>query len=1181
MHTKSTENSIRLGQWSRRLLGLCRRLWRLLRATEHLSWSTRQWKKDLNIWLQRSSPETYARLMEDNLLDRHLQRLLERAGRRYRELRQQGVSWRKARRLLELELAKEIGTVSLTTPTAPVTLPSVPSIPKDSAPWLEMLEQAVRLAAPEGYAEARRRGILQAHLENVLHWVDDQQRSWSDMERTNPDRRRALFEEARQRAVQIDWQTPPLRHDPTCWEQDLEQYLRWVSPERAAILESQGELSRRAQRIAGQLRQAWQSYAHAEMRLEDWQAFAQAAVLWAQHPWHDLATANHFRSLTVDIVGSCNARCPFCPRVAMPAERTKGFMEFDLFRRILERGRASGISTLYLYSTGEPTLHPRFDDFVALAKDLGYTVVCSTNGSMMHQRRRGLMLADVVQVSIEGWDRVSYERYRYPLRFDRVYGNVREYAACRPAGQRYVLNCLLTRKTDVEQYALLWGEFFDEIFFHPMYPTAGVLEGRHRAVPEPSLAEDYWWFEPAILPTCSDPFEKLTIAFDGKRVLCCQDFSASLELGHAEDDWRQLYVNPIVARVRRELLGQTFETCGGCGSLAELPAAVKAAFLAEIRRVWQNYTIRAVPRTFSLEVPVTDPKIVGWLRRFAATALSGLDANLQADRQPYSAVRASHGLTVPLSVVPAEPDVQETGEFFTPAGTVSGKVSESNGSKNGLAGTAPVGPIAVSSSSLHVQPEAGKRVLAIVGEVAEFTALAHLARRLMQQGEWQPVIYFTEPYPQLTKHVLRCRQWQLPVWAGPRVLEAYPQQFLFDNRSTGKIELPPLTPQQQELLDWCRSLNLPELDGHVRMLRREQAFFRRVLDQLQPAVLVLGQENVSKYTTIYSRTALEYRISTAIVPWCLASREEFEAAVSVIPLYDATTPSARRFCERFPQWRLSGTRELLRAPVFEAAALEILGCAPDNPWTFQSGFATALAVESPWMLRHYRSQGVPEHWLHLTGSWCDDALQDGLAYWHRKREQLCRELHLEPHRPLILAALPSNQLHNRRLVTDFSSFEEILIYWADTLAALTDCQTILVAHPSISPAKLRQLERSNVRYSDRPTYELMPLADALVACVSSVIRWALACGLPVVDYDLYRFGYYYFRGEPNVHTVETRRDFEHALANLARRLSPGQHVPPTGQRTSEWGWLDGQSTQRIASLLARLAKNSAVQAQAA
>jgi|GEM_PF-1101299 len=1181
MPTKSTEDSFWFCQWSRRLLGLCRQLWRLLLATEHPSWSTWHWKKDLHNWLQRSSPETYARLVEDNLLDRHLQRLLERADRRYSELRQQGISWRKARRLLELELAKEIGTVTLTTPATPVTLPSVASIPQDSVAWLEMLEQALRQAAPEGYAEARRRGILHAHLENVLHWVNDQQRRWSDTEKADSDRRRALFEQARQRAVQIDWQTPLLRHDPTCWEQDLQQYLRWVSPERAATLESQGELSRRAQRIAEQLRQAWQSYAQAEMRLEDWQAFARAALLWAQHPWHDLAAANRFRSLTVDIVGSCNARCPFCPRVAMPAERAKGFMDFGLFRRILEKGRTSGITTLYLYSTGEPTLHPRFDDFVALAKDLGYTVVCSTNGSMMHQRRSGLMLADVVQVSIEGWDRASYERYRYPLRFDRVYGNVREYAASRPAGQRYLLNCLLTRKTDIEQYALLWGEFFDEISFHPMYPTAGVLNGRHRAVPEPSLAEDYWWFESAILPTCSEPFEKLTIAFDGKRVLCCQDFSASLELGHADDDWHQLYHNPILARVRRELLAQTFETCGSCGSLVELPATVKAAILAEIRRVWQNYTIRAVPRTFCLEISLTDPKIVSWLRRFPATGLSSLDANLQADRQPLSSARAFDGLTVPLSVISAEPDVKETSESITPAATVSRKVSQSNGGENGLAGTAPVGLTTVPSSSLHVRPEAGNRVLAIVSEVAEFTAMAHLAERLWQQEDWQAILYFVEPYPQLTKHVLRCRQRQLPVWAGPRVVEAYAQPFLFDNTAVELAELTPLSTDQRSLLDWCSSLAVPELERHLQMLRREQAFFRQVLEQLQPAVLILGQENVSKYTPLYSRTGQEYGVASVIVPWCLASREEFEQALSAIALYDATTPVAQRFCQRFPQWRLDGQRPLLRAPVYEAAALEILGCAPPEPWAFQSGFASALAVESPWMLRHYQQQGVAQSSLHLTGSWCDDVLQEGLAYWHRKREQLCRELHLDPHKPLILAALPSNQLHNRRLDTEFTSYDEILTYWANTLAALTDCQTVLVAHPSVSPAKLRRLERENVRYSDRPTYELMPLADALVACVSSVIRWALACGLPVVDYDLYRFRYYYFRSEPNVHTVETRRDFEHALANLAQRLSPGQHVPPTGQRISEWGWLDGQSTQRIACLLARLAKNSTVQAKVA
>lgn len=422
-------------------LRLGRRIGRYLGATQHLSVWPRHWKGDLASWLRQSSPETYARLLEDNLLERHLLRLLELARQRYEQLRQEGVSWRQARRQVERELASAIGTVSLSAPATSLPAPPVQQVPENPTDWLPELEAALRSAAPEGYAEAKRRGILQPHLENVLHWACEQWRDWSPSERANPDRRRLLLEQARQLAVRIDWRTPPLHHDPACWQADIVRYLRWTSPERASALEANGELSSRAGRIASQLRQAWQNHAGAESRLQDWQAFARAALVWAEHPWHDLAAANRFRSLTVDIVGSCNARCPFCPRVAMPAERAKGFMEFDLFRRILDRGRATGITTLCLYSTGEPTLHPRFDDFVALAKDMGYTVVCSTNGSMMHQRKNGLMLADVVQVSIEGWDRVSYERYRYPLRFDRVYGNVRDYAASRPAGQRYVLNC--------------------------------------------------------------------------------------------------------------------------------------------------------------------------------------------------------------------------------------------------------------------------------------------------------------------------------------------------------------------------------------------------------------------------------------------------------------------------------------------------------------------------------------------------------------------------------------------------------------------------------------------------------------------------------------------------------------------------------------------------------------------
>ncbi|MCS7015825.1 MAG: radical SAM protein [Gemmatales bacterium] len=1138
-------------KWTRRFRELGRHIMCYLGWGQRLSWWPRYWKADLERWLKTSSPETYSRLAEDGLLDTHLEHLSQEAQGRYATLRRSGYPRRMARLRVEAELAPKIGHVP--TPFAASAEPvptSVSEIPRNIEVWPSALEDAWRLAAPESYAEAQRRGIVEPHLENVLHWARQEWQSWANHERSDPTCLTQLFQQARLRAIQVNWDTPCLHRDPQRWPEDLVRHWEYTAPERTAMLARAGHLCQLAEEIASQLRRASRDLSTRDMPIEQWFAFARAALIWSQHPWHELTRTQRFTSLTVDIVGSCNARCPFCPRTAMPAERSKGFMDFELFRRILQRGREYQIDTLCLYSTGEPTLHPRFDDFVALAKDLGYFVVCSTNGSMMHQHHRGLCQADSVQLSIEGWDRVSYERYRYPLRFERVYANVQEYAAIRPPHQRYVVNCLLTRKTNIEQYALLWGQFFDEIVFHPMYPTAGIIDGQHRSIPEPKLAEDYWSFEQAIAPVCSDPFRKLTIAFDGKRILCCQDFSASLPLGHADDDWHLLYHNNVVEQVRCELRRQTFETCQQCGNLVELPAAIKAAFLAEISRVWRTHTIRAQPNTAALEIRIEDPQVTAWLRRIVRLAVSDSVSESRTSPSNLRSTTAEQSPTTDRATV-ALPLLETT--------TTSDLDTDFSSTEE----RQPLPPTFIAEAN-H---PAAQRVLVLINEVAEFTALAQLAQHLRDQCAWHPILYFTEPYPLLTKHVLRCRQWRLPVYASPRVLRYLTQPYLFDNRSTATVEPELLDTSQEALLQWCLSLGVPELPEHLAMLRREQAYFRQILAELRPQVLVLGQENVSKFSTLYSHTALQQGIPSVIVPWCLASRSAFQQALAAIPLYDATTRSALAFCERFPRWCSPGDQPLLRAPVYEAAALEILGCAPENPWAFQSGFAWALAVESPWMLVHYRREGVPEHCLHLTGSWCDDDLHLGLRHWHQKRQELCKELHLDPTRPILLAALPSNQMNQRQHYTQFHSYPELLTFWVDTLASLPQCQTVFVMHPSSSMISWRSLERETVRFSDRSTYELMPLADALVACVSSIIRWALACGLPVIDFDVYRFGYTYFRCEPQVRTVETAPEFTHALHELVRELRPGQHVPPGGIRVSPWGLLDGHSTQRIAQLM--------------
>ena len=135
------------------------------------------------------------------------------------------------------------------------------------------------------------------------------------------------------------------------------------------------------------------------------------------------------REIIVDICAACNASCPFCPRIYMPEERSKGYMDMDLFRFILAEAKREGIKNIRLYSTAEPTLHPKFDEIIELLKRDNFFVSVSTNASMLDRHTDTLMKVDILQYSIEGWDKESYEKYRVPLKFDKVYNNIKDFHA--------------------------------------------------------------------------------------------------------------------------------------------------------------------------------------------------------------------------------------------------------------------------------------------------------------------------------------------------------------------------------------------------------------------------------------------------------------------------------------------------------------------------------------------------------------------------------------------------------------------------------------------------------------------------------------------------------------------------------------------------------------------------------
>lgn len=99
---------------------------------------------------------------------------------------------------------------------------------------------------------------------------------------------------------------------------------------------------------------------------------------------HFREAAVHERRHWVRLTRACNNRCLFC--LDSGAQNGRVVPEEAVRERILE-GRRAGAERLIL-SGGEPTIHPRYLDFIRLGTDAGYTWVQTvTNGRMFRYGR--------------------------------------------------------------------------------------------------------------------------------------------------------------------------------------------------------------------------------------------------------------------------------------------------------------------------------------------------------------------------------------------------------------------------------------------------------------------------------------------------------------------------------------------------------------------------------------------------------------------------------------------------------------------------------------------------------------------------------------------------------------------------------------------------------------------------
>ncbi|MBE6268021.1 MAG: radical SAM protein [Bacteroidales bacterium] len=112
----------------------------------------------------------------------------------------------------------------------------------------------------------------------------------------------------------------------------------------------------------------------------------------------------------LEITNICNLNCLFCPKT----DREKAYLTIEEFNTLTDKLRGE-INFLYFHLMGEPLLHPRLTDFIAIAREKGFVPIITTNGTLLSKAHNltetGLHKIQISLHSQEGNAKENLEEY--------------------------------------------------------------------------------------------------------------------------------------------------------------------------------------------------------------------------------------------------------------------------------------------------------------------------------------------------------------------------------------------------------------------------------------------------------------------------------------------------------------------------------------------------------------------------------------------------------------------------------------------------------------------------------------------------------------------------------------------------------------------------------------------------
>jgi radical SAM protein with 4Fe4S-binding SPASM domain len=291
-----------------------------------------------------------------------------------------------------------------------------------------------------------------------------------------------------------------------------------------------------------------------------------------RHHWHKYPHLLRVREfpvhLGIESSSVCDLRCKMCFQSDTEFKRQKsnfGFMDYELYKRIIDESAERGLCSVKLSIRGEPILNPMLPQMIAYAREKKLLdVMFDTNANQLDEdKSRAILQAEphLIIFSVDADTKEIFESIRTGAVFERVLNNITRFLEIKEKESPHAITKTRVQMTvipearhEIDAVRQRWKGLVDQI---------AIKEALIRQHTNDTVRENQ--------RPCRVLWQRLDIHYDGSVWLCDNDCYGKYCVGHVlKESIYEIWHGTKMTRMRElhaERYKHKIEPCKHCDGL--------------------------------------------------------------------------------------------------------------------------------------------------------------------------------------------------------------------------------------------------------------------------------------------------------------------------------------------------------------------------------------------------------------------------------------------------------------------------------------------------------------------------------------------------------------------------------------------------------------------------------------